>query len=338
MKKVITYGTFDLFHQGHYNIIKRAKEYGDYLIVGVTSESYDIERGKLSVHDSLLTRIENVKKTGLVDEVIVEEYLGQKTRDIIQYNIDTLVVGSDWIVRELKTKGLSIWYIYDMTDKKDRQACFKEWDDHFASLFAPEEGEYEMWNKFEEMLRWKCNFYNVLKVINGKDKTLKESKYNRKIDKYIYRTVPGGAEFIKRVRKNLGIKTMKEVLHDKDSTFMFHFGDNDIYEINGMTELGRADENEYNTEKENEKIRNSKYESESHSVKRFFEILIGYFVERGKVDLSDPGLLDYWKINEKDGWYKKNHPGKKYYLDGTTATWKDVYNDMLKCNAIMHEG
>ncbi|MDD6646040.1 MAG: adenylyltransferase/cytidyltransferase family protein [Oscillospiraceae bacterium] len=97
MKKVITYGTFDLFHQGHYNIIKRAKEYGDYLIVGVTSESYDIERGKLSVHDSLLTRIENVKKTGLVDEVIVEEYLGQKTRDIIQYNIDTLVVGSDWI-------------------------------------------------------------------------------------------------------------------------------------------------------------------------------------------------------------------------------------------------
>jgi glycerol-3-phosphate cytidylyltransferase len=97
MKKVITYGTFDLFHQGHYNIIKRARQYGDYLIVGVTSESYDIERGKLSVHDSLLTRIENVKKTGLVDEVIVEEYLGQKTRDIIQYNIDTLVVGSDWI-------------------------------------------------------------------------------------------------------------------------------------------------------------------------------------------------------------------------------------------------
>ena len=241
-------------------------------------------------------------------------------------------------LRELKTKGLSIWYIYDMTDKKDRQACFKEWDDHFASLFAPEEGEYEMWNKFEEMLRWKCNFYNILKVINGKDKTLRESKYNRKIDKYIYRTVPGGAEFIKRIRKNLGIKTMKEVLHDKDSTFMFHFGDNDIYEINGMTELGRADENEYNTEKENEKIRNSKYESESYSAKRFFEILIRYFVERGKVDLSDPGLLDYWKINEKDDWYKKNHPGKKYYLDGTTATWKDIYNDMLKCNAIMHEG
>ena len=76
MKRVITYGTFDLFHQGHYNILKRARELGDYLIVGVTSESYDIERGKLNVQDSLLKRIENVRKTGFADEIIVEEYQG----------------------------------------------------------------------------------------------------------------------------------------------------------------------------------------------------------------------------------------------------------------------
>lgn len=96
MRKVITYGTFDLFHKGHYNILKRAKEEGDFLIVGVTGESYDSERGKLSVQDSLATRIENVKNTGFADQVIVEEYLGQKIHDILKYDVDVLVIGSDW--------------------------------------------------------------------------------------------------------------------------------------------------------------------------------------------------------------------------------------------------
>ncbi|WP_028044039.1 adenylyltransferase/cytidyltransferase family protein [Candidatus Stoquefichus massiliensis] len=96
MKKVITYGTFDLFHQGHYNILKRAKTLGDYLIVGVTGENYDAERGKLSVQDSLPERIENVRKTGFADQIIVEEYDGQKINDIISYGVDTLVLGLDW--------------------------------------------------------------------------------------------------------------------------------------------------------------------------------------------------------------------------------------------------
>lgn len=97
MKRVITYGTFDLFHEGHLNILKRAKELGDYLIVGVTSENYDIARGKLNVQQSLIERIENVKSTGLADEIIVEELIGQKVSDIKKYNINTFVIGSDWI-------------------------------------------------------------------------------------------------------------------------------------------------------------------------------------------------------------------------------------------------
>lgn len=96
MIKVITYGTFDLFHEGHYRLLQRAKQLGDYLIVGVTSEEYDQARGKLNVMDSVMTRIENVKKTGFADEIIVEESQGQKFKDIQKYNINIFTVGSDW--------------------------------------------------------------------------------------------------------------------------------------------------------------------------------------------------------------------------------------------------
>lgn len=94
--KVITYGTYDLFHEGHYRLLQRAKQLGDYLIVGVTTEDYDRTRGKLNVIDSLMTRIENVKKTGFADEIIIEESSGQKFRDIQKYQIDIFTVGSDW--------------------------------------------------------------------------------------------------------------------------------------------------------------------------------------------------------------------------------------------------
>lgn len=96
MTKVITYGTYDLFHEGHYKLLKRAKELGDYLIVGVTSENFDKERGKLNVRDSLIKRIENVKNTGFADEIIIEEYQGQKVDDIKRYKVDIFTVGSDW--------------------------------------------------------------------------------------------------------------------------------------------------------------------------------------------------------------------------------------------------
>ena len=97
MIKVITYGTYDLLHHGHVKLLQRAKALGDYLIVGVTADSFDRTRGKINVQQSLIERIEGVKRTGLADEIIVEEYQGQKIDDIIRLDIDIFTVGSDWV-------------------------------------------------------------------------------------------------------------------------------------------------------------------------------------------------------------------------------------------------
>ncbi len=95
--RVITYGTFDLFHEGHRRLLERARALGDYLVVGVTTESYDESRGKLNIKQPLIERVSNVQASGLVDEVIIEEYEGQKITDIQKHHIDIFAIGSDWL-------------------------------------------------------------------------------------------------------------------------------------------------------------------------------------------------------------------------------------------------
>lgn len=96
MVKVITYGTYDLLHYGHIRLLERAKALGDYLIVGITSDDYDKTRGKINNQQSLIERIAAVKATGIADEIIVEEYEGQKIDDIRRHGVDIFTVGSDW--------------------------------------------------------------------------------------------------------------------------------------------------------------------------------------------------------------------------------------------------
>ncbi len=95
MKRVITFGTYDLFHIGHLRILERAKQEGDYLIVGVSSDELNDKKGKKAVFP-LEERIEIVKSLKCVDEVFVEESLEEKDNYIKKYKADLLVMGDDW--------------------------------------------------------------------------------------------------------------------------------------------------------------------------------------------------------------------------------------------------
>ena len=131
MTKVITYGTFDLLHQGHINLLKRAKALGDWLIVGVTTDNFDLERGKLNTLGNVMERIEAVRATGLADQIIIEEYRGQKIDDIHKYGVDIFAIGSDWegyfdyleefckVVYLPRTEGIS------STQLRDERPCVR---------------------------------------------------------------------------------------------------------------------------------------------------------------------------------------------------------------------
>ena len=95
MKKILTYGTFDVLHRGHINLLKRAKERGDYLIVGISTDEFNAIKGKKSYYD-YETRKQMLEAIRYVDEVIPECEWGQKPADILKYGADEVVMGSDW--------------------------------------------------------------------------------------------------------------------------------------------------------------------------------------------------------------------------------------------------
>ena len=97
MKTVITYGVFDLFHEGHARLLERARALGDRLIVGVTTDQFACQRGKLSTVDPLETRLEHVRACPFVDQVIIEDHYGQKAEDIARYGVDVFAIGDDWL-------------------------------------------------------------------------------------------------------------------------------------------------------------------------------------------------------------------------------------------------
>jgi len=95
MKKIITYGTFDLFHFGHLRILERAKRLGDYLIVAVSTDAFNQVKGKKCVYP-YEHRAKIVKAIRYVNEIIPETEWEQKRRDVVELDINALVMGSDW--------------------------------------------------------------------------------------------------------------------------------------------------------------------------------------------------------------------------------------------------
>lgn len=96
MRRVITYGTFDLLHYGHINLLRRAKAYGDYLIVVVSSDEFNIKEKNKECYFSYEIRKQLVEAVRYVDLVIPEESWDQKISDIKEYHVDTFVIGDDW--------------------------------------------------------------------------------------------------------------------------------------------------------------------------------------------------------------------------------------------------
>ena len=96
MKKVITYGTFDLLHYGHINLLKRAKEYGDYLIVALSTDEFNLNKKNKKCYFSFDHRKQLLEAIRYVDLVIPENTWEQKVNDVVEYHIDTFVIGDDW--------------------------------------------------------------------------------------------------------------------------------------------------------------------------------------------------------------------------------------------------
>ena len=96
MKKVITYGTFDLLHYGHVNLLRRAKELGDYLIVAISTDEFNWNQKQKKCYFTYEERKKLVEAIRYVDLVIPEESWDQKVTDVREFKVDTFVIGDDW--------------------------------------------------------------------------------------------------------------------------------------------------------------------------------------------------------------------------------------------------
>ncbi len=129
MKKIITYGTFDLFHVGHIRLLERARSLGDYLVVGLSTDDFNLAKGKKSVF-GYSERHQILRSIRYVDDIIPETCWEQKEQDVIAHGIHAFVIGEDWtgkfdflkkhcqVVYLPRTEGISTTYIKHLLSEK----------------------------------------------------------------------------------------------------------------------------------------------------------------------------------------------------------------------------
>ncbi len=130
MKRVITYGTFDLLHYGHINLLKRAKKQGDYLIVALSTDEFNSNKKNKKCYFSYEERKALLEAIRYVDLVIPEESWEQKVSDMHEYHIDTFVIGNDWEGKFdfLKDEGVEVVYLSrtpEISTTKIKQDLYK---------------------------------------------------------------------------------------------------------------------------------------------------------------------------------------------------------------------
>lgn len=276
----------------------------------------------------------------------VDECLSRRRVALVNYDLNfsenedntSTMVSKSWIeedIKRLEAGDAGFWSIYDMTDDAIREKCFEEWDEHFAECYAPNEGSYNEWRELLDMLHWKCGFDNIDDIAKGGLDAVRKGALLKSRDYASHQAIEykDGAKLIAHIKDSLGIKTMKDVLHDKACTHMIHFDDNVVLTLAGMSEDGIADVARRlfglkPTSKEYlDAIAKVKFSSESFSEARLFELLINYFAKNGKVKLNDTQFINtFFALPATSD------------LDWNPPTWQDVYDRLLNVNAVLHEG
>lgn len=265
--------------------------------------------------------------------LIGEEYIKKRYDESLAFRKNTEYFSKKELEKFIKDHPdqNSIFDIYDMHNKKDANAGHAEYDELLSEWDATNTGLTDIWRKFERAYDDAGIYLNT----NGDKPYMSVYDYktnkNHKVPDYMLKAW----EFM---RKKCGIKTRKEVLDEDDTSMLVHFGDNDVYCIDGMTEYGKNE----NYASDNEK-KNSKWESDSHSGKRFFEVLITKLIEMKKIDPKNKKFLEAWLVPDDHFWKYSKDPRfknrKSFLEDENMASVMEIV-DEIDNNAeyCMHEG